>query len=96
MGAVIAAVSKYRVDNVPLLLQPLFMLFGYGVGHIAVQSGAPIVPLRFTLSRALKLPTWDRERLPLPFSTITVRFGAPIFVDESNFDDAIRATAEQL
>ena len=32
MGAVIAAVSKYRVDNVPLLLQPLFMLFGYGVG----------------------------------------------------------------
>ena len=32
MGAVIAAVSKYRVDNVPLLLQPLFMLYGYGIG----------------------------------------------------------------
>jgi len=32
MGAVIAAVSKYRVDNVPLLLQPLFMLYGFGVG----------------------------------------------------------------
>ena len=194
MGAVIAAVSKYRVDNVPLLLQPLFMLYGYGVGlaqfaysclihwtcriryegrealpadrnciycvwhgdlqsyfcvflrhrrhtwmmhpswymkpiqicmrlcgidriilgssghggreaaerlvqraarrpldghcagrtgraaarvakrgvgHIAAQTGVPIVPLRFTLSRALELPTWDRKRLPLPFSTIT-------------------------
>ena len=218
MGAVIAAVSKYRVDNVPLLLQPLFMLYGFGVGlaqfaysclihwtcriryegrealaadrnciyavwhgdlqsyfcvflqhrqhswimhpswhlkpvqicmrlcgidriilgssghggraaaerlmqelragrwsgiapdgpagparvakrgvgHIAAQTGVPIVPLRFTLSRALELPTWDRKRLPLPFSTICVRFGAPIYVDDSNFETAIRATAEAL
>jgi lysophospholipid acyltransferase (LPLAT)-like uncharacterized protein len=56
----------------------------------------PIVPLRFTLSRALELPTWDRKRLPLPFSTIRVRFGAPIYVEESNFETAIRATAEAL
>jgi len=218
MGAVIAAVSKYRVDNVPLLLQPLFMLYGFGVGlaqfaysclihwtcriryegrealaadrnciyavwhgdlqsyfcvflqhrqhswimhpswhlkpvqicmrlcgidriilgssghggraaaerlmqelragrwsgiapdgpagparvakrgvgHIAAQTGVPIVPLRFTLSRAWELATWDRKRLPLPFSTIHVRFGEPIFVTEGTFDDAIRATADAL
>jgi lysophospholipid acyltransferase (LPLAT)-like uncharacterized protein len=218
MGAVIAAVSKYRVDNVPLPLQPLFMLFGYGVGlaqfaysclihwtcriryqgrealsadrnciytvwhgdlqsyfcvflrhrqhswmmhpswylkpvqicmrlcgidriilgssghggreaaerlvqelragrwtgiapdgpagpsrvakrgvgHIAAQTGVPIVPLRFTLSRALRLPTWDRKRLPLPFSTITLQFGRPIFVDTANFEAAIRELAQAL
>jgi lysophospholipid acyltransferase (LPLAT)-like uncharacterized protein len=56
----------------------------------------PIVPLRFTLSRALELPTWDRKRLPLPFSTIRVRFGEPIYVDPSNFETAIRVTAEAL
>lgn len=218
MGFVIAAVSKYRMDTVPLLLQPLFILYGYGVGlaqfayhclvhwtcriryegaqelpagrnfiycvwhgdlqsyfcvflrhrdhtwmmhpswymkpigvsmrlggidriilgstghggreaaeqlarelragrstgiapdgpggppcvpkrgvfHIAAQTGVPIVPLRFTLSRAWQLPTWDRKRLPQLFSTIHVRFGAPIFVDEHNFAAAIRATAEAL
>src|SRR5215212_7945579 len=32
MGFVIAAVSKYRMDNVPLLLRPWFILYGYGVG----------------------------------------------------------------
>jgi hypothetical protein len=26
MGAVISAVAKYRVDNVPLLLQPFYVL----------------------------------------------------------------------
>jgi lysophospholipid acyltransferase (LPLAT)-like uncharacterized protein len=67
-----------------------------GVGHIAAQTGVPIVPLRFTLSRALALPTWDRKRLPLPFSTITVRFGRPIAVDAGNFDEAIREMAEAL
>lgn len=218
MGAVLAAVSKYRVDNVPLLLQPLFMLYGYGVGlvqfvysclihwtcrirfegletlptdrnriytvwhgdlqsyfcvflrhrqhtwmmhpgwqlkcvqvcmrlcgidriilgssghggreaaqrlvqelrdgrctgiapdgpagpprvakrgvgHIAAQTGVPIVPLRFTQSRAWQLPTWDSKRLPLPFSTITVRFGQPILVDERNFDTAMSELANRL
>ena len=218
MGAVISAVSKYRVDNVPLVLQPLFILYGYGVGlaqfaysclihwtcriryegreqlpagrnriytvwhgdlqsyfcvflrhrqhswmmhpvwhlkcvqicmrlcgidriilgssghggreaaqrlvqelrdgrctgiapdgpdgpprvakrgvaHIAAQTGVPIVPLRFTLSRAWQLPTWDSKRLPLPFSTITVRFGQPIFVDECNFDTAMIELADLL
>jgi lysophospholipid acyltransferase (LPLAT)-like uncharacterized protein len=67
-----------------------------GVFHMAAQTGVPIVPLRFTLSRAWELATWDRKRLPQPFSTIHVRFGDPIFVDAGNFEDAIRATADAL
>ena len=34
MGFLIAAVAKYRMDNVPPLLQPWFMLYGYGVGLV--------------------------------------------------------------
>jgi lysophospholipid acyltransferase (LPLAT)-like uncharacterized protein len=67
-----------------------------GVGHIAAQSGVPIVPLRFTLSHALVLPTWDRKRLPLPFSTITLRFGQPICVDTGNFEAAMNELADAL
>ena len=32
MGFLSAAVAKYRMDNVPPLLQPWFILYGYGVG----------------------------------------------------------------
>jgi len=62
----------------------------------AAAPGVPIVPLRFTLSRALELPTWDRKRLPLPFSTITLRFGRPICVDTGNFEAAIRELTDAL
>ena len=67
-----------------------------GVAHIAAQTGVPIVPLRFTLSRALELPTWDCKRLPLPFSTITVRFAPPIFVTSGNFDAAVGELGDAL
>jgi lysophospholipid acyltransferase (LPLAT)-like uncharacterized protein len=44
----------------------------------------------------LELPTWDCKRLPLPFSTITVRFGRPIFVDAANFDAAVGELSDSL
>ena len=56
MGAVIAAVSKDRVDNVPLLLQPLFVLYGYGVNildsnqHSDPVAGQFFQRLRFDMS----------------------------------------------
>ena len=61
-----------------------------GVGHIAAQTGAPIVPLQFTLSRALELPTWDRKRLPCRSPRSRCASAQPIFVDRDNFDAAIR------
>jgi lysophospholipid acyltransferase (LPLAT)-like uncharacterized protein len=65
-----------------------------GVLHIAAQSGVPIVPLRFELSRCWHLSGWDRKRYPRPFSTIRVHVGRPIAVDERRFESAAReATA---
>lgn len=53
-----------------------------GVLHMAQQSGAPIVPLHIETSFSLSLPTWDKKRVPLPLSTITVKYGEPIIIGE--------------
>jgi len=52
-----------------------------GVLHMAAQSGVPIVPLRLTASRCVRLPTWDRKQCALPCSTIRVAIGRPVRVD---------------
>jgi len=59
-----------------------------GVLHVAFKSGVPIVPVRFVASPALVLPTWDRKRFPLPFSTIRVIFEEPLVVAEDGVEDA--------
>ncbi len=62
-----------------------------GVLHIARDSGVPIIPVKLEVTPAIPFPTWDRKRLPLPFSRIVVVFGQPIQVTEENFDEAARA-----
>lgn len=59
-----------------------------GVLHMSMQSGVPILPMRFTVSRAIILPTWDRKVLPYPFSKVTAHFEKPIQVTAENFDHA--------
>jgi lysophospholipid acyltransferase (LPLAT)-like uncharacterized protein len=43
-----------------------------GVLELALGAGRPVVALRFELSRGLRLPTWDRKWVPLPFSRMRV------------------------
>lgn len=67
-----------------------------GVLHLAVQTGLPVVPVRFEPTRAVRLPGWDGKHLPLPFSTVRVVCGAPITVDSSDLDGAARALEAAL
>lgn len=67
-----------------------------GVLHISRQSGVPILPIRFRLSRYVRLSGWDRKHFPLPFGTIRVEYGTPVSVTESNFDTARGRVTEQL
>jgi lysophospholipid acyltransferase (LPLAT)-like uncharacterized protein len=64
------------------------MVLKDGAFHISQQSGVPIVPLRFVISRYIRARDWDRKEWPLPFSTIRVEFGAPVHVTERTFEDA--------
>lgn len=48
-----------------------------GVIALARKTGAWVVPVCVAADRALTLKTWDQMVLPLPFSTVTVRYGTP-------------------
>jgi lysophospholipid acyltransferase (LPLAT)-like uncharacterized protein len=63
-----------------------------GVLHLALKSGAPIVPLSFMTSKCLQVKSWDSKRFPVPFSKIKVVIHDQILVEAENF----AAAAERL
>ncbi|MEM8710353.1 MAG: lysophospholipid acyltransferase family protein [Planctomycetota bacterium] len=52
--------------------------FKPGAIMLARLSGSPVVPLSFAATWAIKLRTWDRLLVPLPFSRVEVVIGEPI------------------
>ena len=67
-----------------------------GILHISLQSNVPIVPMQFQVSRFFEANTWDRKKMPLPFTSISVQFGMPIQVSRGNFDKASAAIEKAL
>ena len=53
-----------------------------GVVELARSSACPILPFSVHYSRCWELNTWDRLKIPKPFSTVTVAFGNPITVEQ--------------
>jgi lysophospholipid acyltransferase (LPLAT)-like uncharacterized protein len=51
---------------------------GPGVLLLSQTTGAPIVPMHASFSRAIRLKTWDGFIIPLPFSTVSVNVDRPI------------------
>lgn len=51
-----------------------------GVVYLAAMSGAPIFPLGVALTRAWRLPTWDRHAIAQPFCRIHFHLGEPIHI----------------
>jgi lysophospholipid acyltransferase (LPLAT)-like uncharacterized protein len=49
-----------------------------GVAQIALLSGAPVIPVSVVAENALRLNSWDRTMIPLPFSKVSVRIGKPL------------------
>ena len=62
-----------------------------GLIVLAKQSGAPIIPVYISTSRAWVLHSWDRCLVPKPFSKIVIRWGRPTAVpkevDEHVFEE---------
>jgi len=44
------------------------------------REGHPLIPVGVSAHPAIRLKTWDRHILPLPFSRIVVSFGEPVFL----------------
>lgn len=70
-----------------------------GALYFAKMTGAPIIPVCFSASRAWFQNRWDRYLVALPFSTITCNISEPIFVDSkisaSEFE-ALRKKIEDI
>jgi len=60
-----------------------------GVLDMSIESGIPVISLKITTTRAIKLSkTWDNKRIPLPFSKIIISFSNPVQVSDSNREEA--------
>jgi lysophospholipid acyltransferase (LPLAT)-like uncharacterized protein len=58
-----------------------------GVVVAAARSGLPLLPLACALRDAVRLPSWDRFQLPVPFTTARVVWGEPIPVRPGGPED---------
>jgi hypothetical protein len=67
-----------------------------GVLALAQKSGRPIIPFGIGLSDFWELPSWDRFRIPRPFSRGVSAFGRPIHVPPDADEDTLTAVTEEL
>ena len=51
-----------------------------GIMALAQLSGLPIVPFTWYVPWKIKLRSWDKFQIPLPFSKCELRFGPSVFV----------------
>lgn len=67
-----------------------------GVAHLAALSGVPIVPCAARSRRSVRLNTWDKMPIPLPFGTGVVVCGAPLTIDRGQWRDSLSAITQAL
>lgn len=67
-----------------------------GALYFAKMTGAPIIPVCFSSSRAWFQKRWDRYLIALPFSRITCHVGEPIFIDKKISATDFEATRKRL
>lgn len=62
-----------------------------GVVTMAQSAQVPVIPYYAIATRYWSLPSWDRIRLPKPFSTVHIYYGEPIPVpSELSAEDLVR------
>lgn len=59
-----------------------------GILLAAQSTGAALLPFSWTSTSYWELNTWDKLRLPKPFSTLDITFGDPLYVSSSNQEAA--------
>jgi 3-deoxy-D-manno-octulosonic-acid transferase len=64
---------------------------GEGIAALAAKSGRPVVPFAIATSRFLTLPTWSAFTINLPFSTLAIIIGDPVFVPETGDAEVIES-----
>jgi hypothetical protein len=65
-----------------------------GAPALAQLSGAPLIPIVWASRRFWQFGSWDRMRLPKPFSTVVILMGDPIFVNRDEDTEQARQRIE--
>ncbi|WP_428485669.1 lysophospholipid acyltransferase family protein [Rhodopila sp.] len=68
----------------------------FGALQLAALSGVPIVPLAARTSQRMRLDTWDRMPVPLPFGRGVMVCGPAISVPRHGWRDAVPAVTDAL
>ncbi len=66
-----------------------------GVVHLAAMTSRPVVPVSFSSSRQISLHSWDRFKIPLPFSRAVLAYGKPVKVSKNDDREQKRKEIEQ-
>lgn len=69
---------------------------GSGLVYLAQKAGIPILPCHAKFHGALRLKTWDRFAIPVPFSRVEVTLGTPIHVPATAGGDAFEAACRKI
>ncbi len=67
-----------------------------GVIKLASMSGLPITPLRFHYGACLRMRTWDRFHVPLPFSRVELEICEQISVPKGLTDEELDSYCAEL
>ncbi len=71
-----------------------------GISVLAKRTGNPIVPLSLEHVACWRVRSWDRLRIPKPFTTVLVMYGAPIYVgpndDIDTATDLVKSALDEL
>lgn len=63
-------------------------VFAPGAAIASQRTGAPLLPVRASASRAWRLKSWDRFLVPKPFALVRVTYGPLTAVDAASPRDA--------
>ena len=66
-----------------------------GIVAVARRTGVPIVPMAYSGARLIEFNSWDRMKLPVPFSRITIYVGEPIRFGREESDEEAARRVEQ-
>ena len=67
-----------------------------GTMYFAKMTGAPIIPVCYSASRAIFLNRWDRYLVVKPFSKINIVVGKPVFVPRRVNDKEFESIRNEL
>ena len=67
-----------------------------GAIHLALMTGAVIVPVYVSADRAWIFNSWDRFFIPKPFSRVLIRFDSPIRLSRPKTADEFEALRQRI